>query len=86
MNCWEKSVYAMCIGTLTFADDKIVDEMITHAWVYDNTALRIRERAKDAIATNPRRALIEEAFDELKERIEDAIEEASNKKKKENKK
>lgn len=77
-------VYKSC--GLTFADDKIVDEMITVAWFYDDTKLRLRERTKDVIKNNPRHALIEEAFCELKKKIETALAKALEKKRKENKK
>ena len=67
---------------LAFADDKIVDEMITLAWFYSGPPLRLRERSKEALKNNPRRALIEEAFKVLKENIEVAFARALGQKEK----
>ncbi|MEK7493831.1 MAG: hypothetical protein AAB630_01605 [Patescibacteria group bacterium] len=69
---------------LTFADDKIVDEMITRAWFYSGPPLRMREKAREALKNNPRCTLIEGAFKEMKEEFEAALARALEKK--ENKK
>lgn len=58
---------------LTFADDKIVDEMITIAWFYTGSPLRLREKAREIVSNNPRRALIIGAFETLKEEFEIAL-------------
>lgn len=67
---------------LTFADDKIVDGLITLAWFYSGPPLRLREKSGEILSNNPRRTLIMGAFKTLKEELEAAISRVLEKKEK----
>ncbi|MCR4323300.1 MAG: hypothetical protein NUV61_04415 [Candidatus Azambacteria bacterium] len=62
-------------GGLTFADDKIVDSIITRAWFYGGPKLiRAREVDEQALEGNPRHRLIMRVFEEIKKEIAVAVE------------
>lgn len=67
---------------LSFADDKIVDELITLAWYYNGPQLPLQEKFNKAMANNPRCTLIKGAITTLKEEIEVALARAIEEKRK----